>query len=171
MSCLAEFIFEDVPCGSDGSHGETTPKAHPQSRPPKAHLHGQPWKNTMAWSASSAHAHLLWHTLCQECLQVVMVFMSAIGGSRRGPIFAPLSIGRHARKGSRYSSTASPAYWAGLSQIGAKTSFTIRWSIMCDQGSAAWLIGVKSGQYCEDMKGARCKQWYTEWEKWCQWVV
>jgi adenosine deaminase CECR1 len=48
---------------------------------------------------------------------------------------------------------------------------SIRWSCYEDQSSGEWKHDVEQGILGEGLKAARLREWHTEFEKFCEWVV
>ncbi|KAJ5225764.1 hypothetical protein N7468_006989 [Penicillium chermesinum] len=48
---------------------------------------------------------------------------------------------------------------------------SIRWSCFEDQSTAQWKKDVKDGILGEGLKATRLKEWWSEFEKFCEWVV
>ncbi|KAF7594320.1 hypothetical protein BBP40_009555 [Aspergillus hancockii] len=48
---------------------------------------------------------------------------------------------------------------------------SIRWSCYEDQSSAEWLSDIQEGILGEGTKAARLREWYTSFEKFCEWVT
>jgi adenosine deaminase CECR1 len=48
---------------------------------------------------------------------------------------------------------------------------SIRWSCYEDQSTSEWKHDVEQGILGEGLKAARLREWHTEFEKFCEWVV
>ncbi|KAI8288754.1 adenosine deaminase family protein [Colletotrichum chrysophilum] len=59
----------------------------------------------------------------------------------------------------------------GLEGLGSLAENSVRWSAFEDETPAEWTAGVKEASLGSGVKAERLKQWSTEWEKFCLWIV
>ncbi|TDZ26325.1 Adenosine deaminase 2 [Colletotrichum sidae] len=59
----------------------------------------------------------------------------------------------------------------GLEGLGSLAENSVRWSAFEDETAAQWTAGVKEASLGSGVKAERLRQWATEWEKFCLWIV
>lgn len=59
----------------------------------------------------------------------------------------------------------------GLTGLAMMAENSIRWSCYEDQSGPEWLAGIQEGVLGEGVKAARLQEWYTEFEKFCEWIL
>ena len=59
----------------------------------------------------------------------------------------------------------------GLEGLATMAENSIKWCAVEDQKSAEWTKGVTDGYMGKTLKAKMLKEWRTEFEKWCQWVI
>ncbi|KAL2002792.1 hypothetical protein VTN02DRAFT_5894 [Thermoascus thermophilus] len=59
----------------------------------------------------------------------------------------------------------------GLEGLATTAENSLRWSCFEDQTSAEWLSDIRQGITGSGLKAARLREWYSDFEKFCQWVV
>ncbi|KAK6217368.1 adenosine/AMP deaminase [Colletotrichum tabaci] len=59
----------------------------------------------------------------------------------------------------------------GLLGLGSMAENSVRWSAFEDETPEQWTAGIKEASLGSGVKADRLKQWATEWEKFCLWIV
>lgn len=59
----------------------------------------------------------------------------------------------------------------GLSGLATMVENSIRWSCYEDQSAAEWQSDVRKGVLGDGIKAARLREWYADFERFCQWIV
>jgi adenosine deaminase CECR1 len=59
----------------------------------------------------------------------------------------------------------------GLEGIATMAENSLKWCAIEDQKPAAWTKDITEGYMGDGTKAALLKEWRTEFEKWCQWIV
>ncbi|KAI9932684.1 hypothetical protein ASPWEDRAFT_47124 [Aspergillus wentii DTO 134E9] len=59
----------------------------------------------------------------------------------------------------------------GLSGLAMMVENSIRWSCYEDQSTAEWQADISDGILGDGLKAARLREWYADFEKFCEWVV
>ncbi|KAL0942614.1 adenosine deaminase family protein [Colletotrichum truncatum] len=59
----------------------------------------------------------------------------------------------------------------GLEGLGSLAENSVRWSAFEDETPEQWTAGIKEASLGTGVKAERLKQWATEWEKFCLWIV
>lgn len=59
----------------------------------------------------------------------------------------------------------------GLVGLATMAENSLRWSCFEDQTTEEWLSDIRQGITGSGLKAARLKDWYADFEKFCQWVV
>lgn len=59
----------------------------------------------------------------------------------------------------------------GLEGLGALAENSVRWAAFEDETAAQWSARVREASLGDGVKARRLKEWATEWEKFCLWVV
>ena len=59
----------------------------------------------------------------------------------------------------------------GLAGLGSLAENSVRWAAFEDQTAKEWNKDVKDGIYGEGTRGSRLREWTTEWNRFCEWVV
>lgn len=59
----------------------------------------------------------------------------------------------------------------GLEGLGSLAENSVRWAAFEDETPAEWTAGVKEASLGSGIKAERLRQWATEWEKFCLWIV
>ncbi|PKY06726.1 putative CECR1 family adenosine deaminase [Aspergillus campestris IBT 28561] len=75
--------------------------------------------------------------------------------------------------------TLTPEYWTalqgleglGLTGIAMMMENSIRWSCYEDQTPSEWLSGIREGVTGNGVKASRLREWYEEFEKFCEWIL
>lgn len=73
----------------------------------------------------------------------------------------------------------TPEYWTalhdfeslGLTGIAMMMENSIRWSCYEDQSPSDWLSGIREGVTGNGVKASRLREWYEEFEKFCEWIL
>ena len=59
----------------------------------------------------------------------------------------------------------------GLEGLATMAENSIKWCTVEDQKSAEWTQGITDSYMGKTLKAKMLKEWRTEFEKWCQWVI
>jgi adenosine deaminase CECR1 len=59
----------------------------------------------------------------------------------------------------------------GLEGLATMAENSIRWSAIEDQKQGAWLREISEGYMGQGLKAQRLKEWRSEFEKFCQWII
>jgi adenosine deaminase CECR1 len=59
----------------------------------------------------------------------------------------------------------------GLSGLATMAENSIRWSCFEDQTPAEWVSDIRQGIAGTGLKAKRLREWYADFERFCQWVV
>ena len=59
----------------------------------------------------------------------------------------------------------------GLEGLATMAENSLRWSAVEDQKTPEWLASIKESYMGKTAKGKMLKEWRSEFEKWCQWVI
>ena len=59
----------------------------------------------------------------------------------------------------------------GLTGLAAMVENSIRWSCYEDQSTQEWQADLRGGVLGEGIKAARLREWYADFEKFCQWIT
>jgi adenosine deaminase CECR1 len=59
----------------------------------------------------------------------------------------------------------------GLAGLGSLAENSVRWAAFEDEDNKAWIQGIKDGAFGHGIRAKRLKEWMSEWEKFCSWVV
>lgn len=59
----------------------------------------------------------------------------------------------------------------GLAGLGSMAENSVRWAAFEDQGTEAWIKGVKEASVGSGVKAERIRQWQVDWEAFCLWIV
>lgn len=59
----------------------------------------------------------------------------------------------------------------GLTGVAMMMENSIRWSCYEDQTLSEWLSGIREGVTGSGVKASRLREWYEEFEKFCEWVL
>ena len=59
----------------------------------------------------------------------------------------------------------------GLEGLATMAENSLRWSAVEDQKTPEWLASIKESYMGKTAKGQMLKEWRSEFEKWCQWVI
>ncbi|KAL2758035.1 hypothetical protein ACRALDRAFT_1047908 [Sodiomyces alcalophilus JCM 7366] len=59
----------------------------------------------------------------------------------------------------------------GLEGLGALAENSVRWAAFEDETAAQWSAGIREASLGDGVKAQRLKEWATEWERFCLWVV
>ena len=59
----------------------------------------------------------------------------------------------------------------GLEGLATMAENSLRWSAVEDQKTPEWLASIKESYMGKTAKGKMMKEWRSEFEKWCQWVI
>lgn len=59
----------------------------------------------------------------------------------------------------------------GLAGLGSLAENSVRWAAFEDQTAKEWIKEIKDGVHGEGIRGSRLREWTTEWNKFCEWVV
>ncbi|KAL4892709.1 hypothetical protein BDV59DRAFT_179576 [Aspergillus ambiguus] len=59
----------------------------------------------------------------------------------------------------------------GLTDLAMMAENSVRWSCLADQPSSEWLSDIRQGILGEGMKAIRLREWYSEFERFCEWIA
>ncbi|PHH59963.1 hypothetical protein CDD81_2322 [Ophiocordyceps australis] len=59
----------------------------------------------------------------------------------------------------------------GLAGLGSLAENSVRWAAFEDQGAEQWAKEIKEASLGSGVKAKRIKEWQTDWEKFCLWIV
>lgn len=59
----------------------------------------------------------------------------------------------------------------GLTGLAMMVENSIRWSCYEDQTAAEWQSGLQEGMLGDGLKACRLREWYADFEKFCEWIV
>lgn len=59
----------------------------------------------------------------------------------------------------------------GLSGLAMMVENSIRWSCYEDQPTAEWQADIRKGMTGQSLKADRLREWYTDFEKFCEWII
>ena len=59
----------------------------------------------------------------------------------------------------------------GLEGLATMAENSLKWCAIEDKTSGAWLMEIKDGYMGKGTKAKMLKEWRSEFEKWCQWII
>ncbi|OCK85550.1 Metallo-dependent hydrolase [Lepidopterella palustris CBS 459.81] len=59
----------------------------------------------------------------------------------------------------------------GLAGLGSLAENSVRWASLEDYSPKEWLQDIKDGTFGKGVRAQRLKEWMSQWEKFCAWIV